>query len=84
MMSDEEFKRIAWHSRRGMLELDLVLQPFVQYTLATLPAPDQQRYVALLEQEDTDLFRWLLSAERPEDADLHRIVELILSAHRAR
>lgn len=84
MMSEEDLKRIGWHSRRGMLELDLVLMPFVHNTLASLDAVDQQRYVELLAQEDTDIFRWLLRSEQPEDADLQRIVDLILSAHAAR
>ena len=78
MYSDIEYKRIYWHSRRGMLELDLVLVPFVENHLRLLPADDQQRYVALLESEDTDLFRWFLRSERPEDPDLARIVALIL------
>ena len=84
MMSDQELQRIYWHSRRGMLELDLVLMPFAQETLATLEVADQRRYVELLAQEDTDIFRWLLRAEKPEDADLRRIVELVLDAHAAR
>lgn len=30
-MADEtELKRLYWHSRRGMLELDVLLVPFVQ------------------------------------------------------
>ena len=60
MISDTEYKRIYWHSRRGMLELDLILMPFVEQHLRRLPEDDQQRYVALLEQEDTDMFRWFL------------------------
>jgi antitoxin CptB len=78
MISDEEYKRIYWHCRRGMLELDLILVPFVENHLRRLSAPDQQRFVRLLEQEDTDLFRWLLRAEKPADADLAAIIGQIL------
>jgi len=28
MVDESKFKRLQWHSRRGMLELDLVLMPF--------------------------------------------------------
>lgn len=80
MISDTEYKRIYWHSRRGMLELDLILMPFVEQHLRRLPEDDQQRYVALLEQEDTDMFRWFLRAEKPEDQELARIVTMILDA----
>ena len=81
MVSEIEYKRIGWHSRRGMLELDLILGPFVRHSFIDLASDDQQRYIALLEQEDTDIFRWLLRAESPPDGDLKRIVALILDAH---
>ncbi|MEH6550200.1 MAG: succinate dehydrogenase assembly factor 2 [Pseudomonadales bacterium] len=78
MLSDLEFKRIYWHSRRGMLELDLVLVPFVENHLRDQAADDQALFVALLEEEDTDLFHWFLRSSRPEDTGLRHIVELIL------
>lgn len=82
MVSDTEYKRICWHSRRGMLELDLIMEPFVKKHFRDLSAEDQQRYVKLLEEEDTDMFRWFLRAELPEDPELKRIVSLILENHR--
>ena len=84
MVSELEYKRIAWHSRRGMLELDLILVPFVEEHLRGLAEDDQRRYEWLLEQEDTDLFRWLLRAESPADPDTARMVALILQATLAR
>lgn len=80
MISDEAYNRIYWHSRRGMLELDLILTPFVENHLRQLSAADQQRFVNLLEEEDTDLFRWFLRAETPADAQLASIVAKILDA----
>lgn len=78
MFSDSEYKRIYWASRRGMLELDLVLMPFVEQRLRQLPVEDQQRYVQLLESEDTELFAWFLQRQQPQDAELADIVEKIL------
>ncbi len=78
MISEEDYKRIYWHSRRGMLELDLILVPFVENHLRKLPEADQQRFVRLLEQEDTDLFRWFMRADKPADPDLGSIVGQIL------
>ena len=49
-MTDEtELKRLFWHSRRGMLELDVLLVPFVQEVYPGLPADDQARFRKLLE-----------------------------------
>src|SRR5690606_26132073 len=83
MFSEEEYKRIYWASRRGMLELDLVLMPFVEQRLRQLPAEDQQRYVKLLDSEDTELFAWFLQRQKPQDAELASIVEIVLEYARA-
>ena len=78
-MADEtELKRLYWHSRRGMLELDVLLVPFVQEVYATLDADDQARYRKLLECEDQDMFGWFMQREEPEAPDLKRMVKMIL------
>ena len=48
-----------------MLELDLILQPFVENTFDSLPENDQLRFEALLEREDQQLFMWLMSVSSP-------------------
>jgi antitoxin CptB len=78
MMSESEFNRIYWASRRGMLELDLILLPFVERRLRDLDAIDQQRYVRLLECEDTELFAWFMQSQRPTDAERTGIVDQII------
>ena len=49
MYSENEIKRIYWASRRGMLELDLMLVPFMEDCFRTLSADKQQHYADLLE-----------------------------------
>lgn len=83
-LDDTEFHRVRWHSRRGMLELDLVLGPFVEKHLRDLDEENQRRYVYLLTSEDQDLFRWFLSAEKPEDEEKAKIVAVILKLHHER
>ncbi len=78
-MDDEaDYNRLCWHSRRGMLELDLVLEPFVKQRYPELPVADQARYQRLLECEDQDLFSWFLGRVKPQDEELANIVEQIL------
>ena len=79
MQDSSEFNRVCWASRRGMLELDLVLEPFVKEVYPTLSAQDQQRYRDLLECEDQELYSWFLGRVRPEDAELAAIVDAILA-----
>lgn len=78
LTSNEEFNRLFWHSRRGMLELDVLLVPFLKEVYRDLPADDQARYQALLDCEDTDMFQWFMQKSRPEDPELARIVKIIL------
>jgi antitoxin CptB len=61
-----------------MLELDLVLAPFVENVYEGLPESDQALFDKLLEEEDQDLFRWFLGNGEPEDADLKYIVGVVL------
>jgi len=72
-----EYNRLVWASRRGMLELDLILQPFVENVYKNLDESDQKRYDLLLEEQDQDLFNWFLKKQDPEDDNLLRIVKII-------
>lgn len=83
MLSESEFKRINWACRRGMLELDLVMVPYVERRFASLSEADQQRFIRLLECEDTELFQWFLGKGEPADPDLALIVNDILRFNRA-
>lgn len=78
MEDNTEFNRLWWHSRRGMLELDVLLLPFLEQVYRTLPAEDQARYRKLLACEDADIWQWFMQRSRPEDPDLQRIVDMIL------
>lgn len=76
---NSDFNRLWWHSRRGMLELDVLLIPFVEEAYRDLPDEDKARYQKLLTSEDTDMFEWFMQRSRPEDPDLQRMVDMILN-----
>ena len=78
MTDATELNRLFWHSRRGMLELDVLLVPFAREAFSDLSEADQQCYRKLLECEDQDMFGWFMQREEPEDPDLRRIVRMIL------
>lgn len=83
MISESAYKRICWASRRGMLELDLILVPFVEHRFLQLSEQDQQRYVSLMEGEDNEMFVWLMGRETPSDPDIAAIVEQIIDYSRS-
>ena len=69
--------RLLWASRRGMLELDLILTPFVENVYDTLSKDDQLRFEVLLECEDQTLFMWFMQREYPSDPNMERIIKII-------
>ncbi|MBE0489943.1 MAG: succinate dehydrogenase assembly factor 2 [Halomonas sp.] len=71
-------KRLHWHSRRGMWELDLLLVPFLEQRYDHLDEADQAAFRELIDEEDQDLFMWLMRRELPEDPRRRRIVQLII------
>ena len=75
---DDDHRRMCWASRRGMLELDLILEPFVREQYPDLDALDRQRYRRLMGCQDQELFTWFLSREMPGDGELAAIVDRIL------
>ena len=78
-MNEAERKQVYWHSRRGMLELDLLLVPFVTGHFDSLPEDLQTQYQSLLRCEDQDIFAWLLLREPPGDPQLEEIIRIILA-----
>ncbi len=72
-----EYNRLVWASRRGMLELDLILQPFIENVYRNLDDIDQQFFDLLLEEQDQDLFNWFLKKQDPDNENLLRIVKIV-------
>ena len=65
MAEHSELNRLFWQSRRGMLELDVLLVPFVKEVYPGLDEEDQRRYRKLLSCEDQDMFGWFMQREEP-------------------
>lgn len=80
--SAEDLKKLYWHSRRGMLELDLLLVPFAESALAQLSTQQLLAYRALLAEEDQDLFLWLTRREAAPSAELQAVVDQVLECAR--
>ncbi len=59
-----EMNRLRWKCRRGTLELDLVLQQFLERDYAALDRPAQQAFETLLESGDEELWA-MVSGEVP-------------------
>ena len=80
MDNPTDLKQIYWRSRRGMLELELKLVPFVRDQFKALSPAEQAAYEDMLAEEDWQLFDWLQGKTIPED-DLTRSLIEKIAAH---
>jgi succinate dehydrogenase flavin-adding protein (antitoxin of CptAB toxin-antitoxin module) len=58
-----EGTRLRWRSRRGLLELDLMLQGFLNHYGHTLSEAEKLAYEGLLEQTDPELLGLILGTQ---------------------
>lgn len=63
------YNRLRWKCRRGTLELDLLLQQFLERDYAALDAHMQSKFEALLELGDEDLWAMIQGELTPPFAD---------------
>jgi antitoxin CptB len=74
---DTERQRCYWRSRRGLLELDLLLPPFVESRFDALSRAHQLALQCLLECEDQDIWDWYQRRSVPVDPALGEIIEFV-------
>ena len=69
-----ELNRLRWRCRRGLLELDLALQRFVEAELDALSAPERLALAELLDYPDNELWDVLSGRRMCEDSRLAPLV----------
>ena len=76
----QEQQRLMWQCRRGMLELDILLQGFVDNGYADLSESGRQTFDELLNYPDQDLLEYFLEQAKPDDKDIANLVTSIRQA----
>lgn len=82
IMSDEvlisaQQRRLVWRCRRGMLELDIVLQRFVQTTFNALTQEELMIFDRLLDLPDDEFWEVLQSQKPHPDHNIGQLVHCI-------
>jgi len=77
--SATEKARLQWRCRRGMLELDLLLQPFVENVYGDLSPEDKHKFHLLLDLQDQELLECLMLQTPPQDDSLNDIISQVRS-----
>jgi antitoxin CptB len=77
-MRDAELRRLAWRCRRGMLELDIVLQRFIAQHFDGLTFAQLKAFDDLLELPDNDFWALISSDKiKPKSTDTVNVVSKI-------
>ena len=77
---DPEARALLWRCRRGMKELDVLLE---RYAAAALPqaGPEERRLLArLLDQPDPELAGYFLGGEAPPEPEMAALVTRIATS----
>ena len=77
-------RRLQWQCRRGMLELELFLQDFLNYDYDGLSEDQKYQFERLLTIIDPVLFDYLMGMQEANEPELRDIVHTIRTAHQQR
>ena len=76
---DAHHRRVLWHCRRGMKELDVLLSRFARERYAGAPTGRRAAFEALLELPDPQIADYLLGNAPAPDAALADVVRAVLA-----
>ena len=74
--------RLAWQCRRGMRELDELLQRYLEQRYPRATDAERRAFERLLGVQDTELQGYLLNHAEPADPEMEDVIR-ILREHRA-
>ena len=74
------YSRLCWQCRRGMLELDMMLQAFMAKHISGITDRQLKAFESLLECNDQLLLDYLMGHAVPFDKDVANVVKQIRGA----
>ena len=77
MAEQASLSKLRWRCRRGMKELDLLLERFLERGYADLSEAEKGDFEALLARQDDELWDWFYQGREPDDATLGKLVRRI-------
>jgi antitoxin CptB len=72
-----ETRRLLWRCRRGMKELDILLERFARERYERAPVEQKRAFARLLELPDPDLADYFFGHATPDEPELARLTQLI-------
>jgi len=81
MMLDAEQRRLAWRCRRGMLELDIILQKFVNEQFSSLTIDELQVFDEMLDLPDSDFWEKIRDTQEVNNLSLQSVLTKLRAIH---
>jgi antitoxin CptB len=72
-----EISRLRWLCRRGMKELDLLFNKYLEQSYPLATKADQQAFEAILQMQDPQLYDMILGRFESEDKDIARVIGIL-------
>ena len=76
----DRVKKLRWKSRRGMKELDVLLERFFEAQSVSLSDGGWPQLEGFLAQEDDVLFDWISGRNLPTDPDMLVLIKTLTHA----
>lgn len=73
----KELERARWRCRRGLLELDILLQRFMDKHYADLGENELRQFETLLNLPDNDLWDVITQKQETKDRGLQSVLRLL-------
>ncbi|MCZ6559278.1 MAG: succinate dehydrogenase assembly factor 2 [Gammaproteobacteria bacterium] len=78
-MTGQDDARMRWRCRRGMKELDILLERFLKSRFEATDGKQKEVFADFLDLQDPQLADYLLKGVVPADADFKTLVKQILT-----
>jgi antitoxin CptB len=72
--------RLRWRCRRGMRELDELLQRYLEQRYPNAQQKERRAFESLLELQDPTLLSYLLGYQTPMDPELQHVITRVTEA----
>lgn len=77
---DSNHARLLWRCRRGIREMDILLENFMNTTYPKLKQADKEAFEHLLDESDMDIYNWIKGSSIPDQKELQSIVQHLIVA----
>jgi len=69
--------RLLWQCRRGIKEMDIIFQDFINHSYDQLTDDEKNAFSRLLDEQDPDILNWIIGKDKPYDNELVNIINII-------